>query len=614
MLTQAQFMREFNEKYREEFNPRFFERNNEDIIDSIYQILKSCESDKYFTLKLLSFTPIYDYEEIYNTLRNHEEKRKKKNDKTENFYDFINIRDTAMILIKVEWLVRHNGIERVEDKLTKKITEVVNPQEILEVLIAVPRFVRKYYLRLSGNYYSTTFQIVDGSTYNNSTANNSKVDSVTDKTMFHPIRIFRGFKNLKDIVSGETIKLVEYQSILFNNIVNSIFYIIANYGLYGAASFLEIPGVIIGPTPCTDPDYVCFERHGIYITCPKVIFQDHMVQSFVATIYDGISKDATVNDLFDQKYWVKNLGVAFKNATIGKGLFVLDSVDGIYDNITKRDLHLPDEEKENIYYILRWLMREFSNLRVKDNLDVRTKRIRLSDFITQAYVQKIKKGMHRISDMGSRVTLKKVTQAIYTNPMFLITQVSNLNNLIDYRDMVNDMDSTVALKWTFKGISGLGEDNAPVQPIYKYIDPSYVGILDPDASSNSDPGMSGMICPMANIEPDNSFSKYDEPNEWRQTFAPMREKYLAGTTKPIHFDKDPNDFTKMTGRDKIIKEELDIDKIICPISSVNGEYLFTCSQAQIAETKQEPPKSLFTIVNSNSIVFPVDDDDDDYDD
>lgn len=611
-MTQAQFMREFNEKYREEFNPKFFERSNEEIIESIYQILKSCERDKYFTLKLLSFTPIYDYQEIYNTLREHEEKRKRKNDKTENFYDFINIRDTAMILIKVEWLVRHNGIERVEDKLTKKITEVVNPQEILEVLIAVPRFVRKYYFRLSGNYYSTTFQIVDGSTYNNSTANNSKVDSVTDKTMFHPIRIFRGFRELKDIISGESIKLVEYQSILFNNIVNCTYYILANYGLCGATEFLEIPGVLISEMPCTYNDYVCFEKHGIYISCPKYIFQDHMVQTFIASIYDGINKDATINDLFDQKYWIKNLGAAFKNASIGKGLFVLDSVDGIYDNITKRDIHLPDEEKENIYFILRWMMREFSNLRVKDNLDVRIKRIRLSDYITQAYVQKINKGMHRISDMGSRVTLKKVIQAIYTAPMFLITQVSNLNNLIDYRDMVNDLDSTVALKWTYKGISGLGEDGAAIQPIYRYIDPSYAGILDPDASSNSDPGMSGMICPMANIEPDNSFSKYEEPNTWREQFAPIRDRYYKGTIKPIRFINNDNEFIKMSAREKIVQEELDINKIICPIKSVNGDYNFTCSQQQINEIEKEKPKSLFNISDSPTTILIDNFDDDDY--
>lgn len=183
-MNQAQFMRQFNERNRREFNPDLFKRDNEDLVQSIHQLLLSCERDKYFTLKLLSFEVIWSYEEIYNTLRAHEEKRKKKNSKVENIYDFINIKDTDMILVKVKWLVRHNGIERQE--IDGKTIEVVNPEEVLEVLIALPRFTKGYYFKLSGNYYTTTFQIVDGSTYNNSTASNSKVDTVTMKTMFMP--------------------------------------------------------------------------------------------------------------------------------------------------------------------------------------------------------------------------------------------------------------------------------------------------------------------------------------------------------------------------------------------------------------------------------------------
>ena len=211
MLDQAQFMRQFNETHREEFNPELFERDNEEIVEAIRQVVYSCQRDKYYTLKVLSFEAIYDYEEIYNTLRNYEEKQKKKNSKVENSYDFINIRDTDIILIRVEWLVRHNGVERVEDN--GKTYEVVNPEEVLEVLIAVPRFRRKYYFRISGNYYATIFQIVDGSTYNNSTASNSKVDTVTMKTMFMPIRIFRGF-NEKSNTEGYR-KISKYLNIFF---------------------------------------------------------------------------------------------------------------------------------------------------------------------------------------------------------------------------------------------------------------------------------------------------------------------------------------------------------------------------------------------------------------
>ena len=604
-LNQAQFMREFNETHREQFNPELFKRDNDEIVEAIREVVTSCQRDKYYTLKLLSFTPIYDYEEIYNTLREHDEKRKKKNDKSPNVYDFINIRDTDMILIKVIWLIRHNGIERQDDN--GKTVEVVNPEKELEVLIAVPRFTRNYYFKLSGNYYATIFQIVDGSTYNNSTASNSKVDTVTMKTMFMPIRIFRGFNEkmrsigLNDkgeLVYGKEIKAIEYQSIIFNNTVNVIYYILAAYGLYGTMHFLQIDCIRITREPIIANDWYCFEKSGVYISCYKYCFDnDPMVQSFVATIYDGIRKELPdINMIFDQRYWLENLGMAFKNATIEKGLFVLDSIDGIYDNITLRDLHLPMQDKENIYCVLRWLMREFSNLRVKENVDVTTKRIRIADYIAAVYAAKLNRGIHRISDLGTRVTLKKVIQAIRTSPMYVVSNISTESNLVSYRDLVNDLDSLTALKYTYKGISGLGEDGASIQPIYRYVDPSHVGILDLDASSASDPGMSGMICPMAKLYgEDKSFSEYKEPNEWRENYAPLNAKYREGTQSPVNFTK-PLEVDYLAKREQIVQEELDINRIVCPVENIHDKsILYTCSQAILDGIKEEKPASLFTV-------------------
>ena len=78
---------------------------------------------------------------------------------------------------------------------------------------------------------------------------------------------------------------------------------------------------------------------------------------------------------------------------------------------------------------------------------------------------------------------------------------------------------------TYKGISGLGEDGSSVQPVYRYVDPSHVGILDLDASSASDPGMSGVLCPLQRIYGDSiSFSEFEEPNTWQEELT----KTLAG--------------------------------------------------------------------------------------
>lgn len=77
-FTQEEFIRKYNESHREEFNPKFFERDNQEIIDAVKKIILSCERNRYFTLKVMEMNEIYDYEEIYNTLRNHEEKRRRK--------------------------------------------------------------------------------------------------------------------------------------------------------------------------------------------------------------------------------------------------------------------------------------------------------------------------------------------------------------------------------------------------------------------------------------------------------------------------------------------------------------------------------------------------------
>jgi hypothetical protein len=207
---------------------------------------------------------------------------------------------------------------------------------------------------------------------------------------------------------------------------------------------------------------------------------------------------------------------------------------------------------------------------------------------------KLNKGMYRISDMGRRVTLKKVIQAIYTQPLYVINSLTTTSNLVAYRDMVNDLDSTVALKYTYKGIAGLGEDGASVQPIYRYVDPSHVGILDLDASSGSDPGMSGMICPMTKIY-NHSFSEYEEPNTWREEWKPIKEEYKKDKIVPISFDSEPKGFDFYKLREEIVQEELELNKVICPIENIyDPNILYTCSAQQI-EKVQEKPKSLFTI-------------------
>ena len=268
IVTQAEWIHDFNKEFRPDFNDALFQRNNQDIVDEISKVIYSCEKDKFFTLKVLSIETITDYEEIYKTLRDHYEKKKKKNDKRGNPYDYINIRDSAIILLKVTYFIQKNGIERM--KVNNKDIDVENPNQILEVLIELPKYVNKYYFRLQGNYYNTIYQIVDGSTYNNATTSNSKNDNVTLKTLFMSVRIYRMFRDLIDVNSKEKIHTLIYTSIIFRNHVNVMYYHLAKYGLYATFELFHIYGIYIYDTPNTDSEhFYCFKKHNLYVSVDK---------------------------------------------------------------------------------------------------------------------------------------------------------------------------------------------------------------------------------------------------------------------------------------------------------------------------------------------------------
>lgn len=608
-ISQAEFMRNFNDRNREQFNPVLVERNDRVAVESIKKIAYSCERDRYYTLKVLETREIWDYEEIYDTLRDYEEKRKKGNN--ENLQDYINIRDSDFMLLIIKYFVRHNGTERQEiinENKEKETIIVTNPWQILEVIIAIPTFQRKYYYRLNGNFYSACFQIVDGSTYNNMNigGGTKKADCNSFKTMFTPIRVFRMYKDLTDFYSKTPIRNIIYTSIVFDTHTNMIDYILANYGLYGTFDFLDIRCVRVSDEPIPDEKWYNFQRYNIFISYPKECSADATIQSLAVTIYDAIKKDTTVDMLFDIRFWLKHLGKCFRNDSVDKGLFVLDSIDdGTYDLITQETLRLPDELKQNIYQIFRWLMREFLYIKNKDNVDITLKRIRYpGNYIAHIYAMKMVDGLRRASDMGKRVTLHSVIKYINTQPMHLINQIINMDNLVDYRDFVNDNDGCTVTRGTYKGISGLGENGAAVQKLYKYVDPAHAGIMDLDASTESDPGMSGLVCPMTKLYKDNYFSDYQEPNYWEEQTKPLQTNFFH-TDKPNlkpAITIDPNTIPSyMELREKVIQESLDIDRPICPIYSLDGSVEYTMYAAQLKKEAEEnnQKKSLFTIVEDN---------------
>lgn len=517
MRTQAEFIHYFNDKHREQFNDELFARSEDDIIEEIKKVILSCQRNKGFIIRVDKFTVIEDYSQIYKILYDFEAQRLKNKNPDENRYSYLSLKDSDVKLLIVDYFIAVNNPEKFESKN-------------IQVLIEVPRIVDKYYFRIYGNKYASTFQIVE-STYNNSSSN-SKIPTVTLKTIFMASRFYRfnihdprdGSSKMKTI-DGIPLRGVFYNSRIFNKSVHVMKYLLAKFGLIKLQEKMMVPFLVVTDTAPSFEDYYIVKKHNIYISIPKYIYDnDHVAQSLVYTMFCCIDKNTTSAEMYTISFWLKCLGKCFSNETEEKGRSILESLEGIYDISSQEHLHLPDHQKRDIYDVIIWIIREFSALRIKDNLDITMKRYRCPDYIAALYATRQSKGLFRLSDKGNRITLKAIEKAIVSYPDYLLKVITQ-DRLINYANNVNDLDAINALKFSYKGCSGLGEEGTAIPQKYRQCHKSHIGRLDLDSSSASDPGLSGTICPMADIH-NGSFSNKPEPNNWRLETDNMLQEYI----------------------------------------------------------------------------------------
>lgn len=554
-MTQRQMISEYNKEHRERFNEELFVRDDMEIIEELKNVILSSQRESFFTIKVESFTVVEEYEEIVKLLYDYNEKNKSrnKNRRKENIYGYINMKDSDVRLLIVRYFIA------IKDK-----------QEYLDVYIEVPRFVNKYYMRINGNFYSTMFQIVDGSTYNNLTSN-SKFSSVTMKTMFMPIRIYR-YSDTISSIDNEQITCTYYVTRIFNKSIQGMKYFLAKFGLIRTIQYLGIDNIKFSYRSIKiDNFYTIKMANGVYIIVPKdYLDKDTMTQSIVYTIIKTVKKDVKYDQLFEDWYWVSALGSDFNKFSVEKGESILNSLESIYDISTKKSIRLPEEYKKDIYDILKWMMREFSYLRQKDNLDIGYKKIRLAEYIASLYAAKISKGIYRISDLQNRADISSIKKALLTHPTYLLSAIDKCN-LVNYKNMVNDMDSMVALKCTYKGISGLGEKGSNAIPdIYRAINMSQIGRVDLNSSSASDPGISGTLCPYVNIT-DGYFDDFKEPNFWESEFEQIKQLFnqASNMIQVLEFKK--NILNEDVEKDIVVQKEIVslMNSMITPVYFTN---------------------------------------------
>lgn len=537
-VSQLDFISKYIDNNREHFNEELFRRDENEIIDELKKVILSCQRDKSYIIRVESFEVVDDYGEIYRILQQYEEinNNRNKSKKKLNRFGFIDLKDSDIKLLIIKYYLNGKDIKTKKTNVEDRLTEI----------IAIPRYVDKYYFRISGNYYSAMWQVVDGSTYNNLTSHNSTNPKITLKKYMPPIQIYKNETVLEDWKIPQ-VTSIKYTSYIFNSSFPCLLYIFAKYGFYNTLNFMSVDNIItVNQSPIDREDMYNFKARNYYVSIPKMIFdKNEMCQNIVASIVHYLPKAKKYYLIFLDEFWKLCLGGEYlKIGTVEKGESILDSLESIYDKELEETIILPYEEKKNVYCILRWIMREFDSLQQRSNLDIGYKYISMSKYIASIYNMKICNTLYSRISGKKNVTIKDLKDVVNIDPLYLLQNITK-SNLINYRDLVNDLDAITALAYTTKRIASVkpagkmvkekqgGKENQIPKP-YRYIHPSQMGRIDIDSSHKSDPGTSGNLCPMTKLY-NRHFSKYKEPNEWQSQFDKLIDNYRTARGMRVLF-------------------------------------------------------------------------------
>lgn len=391
--------------------------------------------------------------------------------------------------------------------------EITDGEETKQIdkYLYFPKLISDTYFILNGNKYFPIYQIIDSATYNNNNV-------LTLKALLMGISIRETEIEYYDIQENcykEKIKVID----LFKNKINYLKYFFAEKGYFDTLDFflgrdvykdnVEIYNEdFVNPNEYTDEFYIfkLTSKENLFIR--KSLYDNPDISYFFSNLIEILIGQKSEN-IYSHDFWVIELGKIFsrnKNNYEQKAKDILISFKRILDNSTRKTLRLKDENKEDIFCIIRWMVSNFEKLILRDNMDLKYKRIRIYEYLCYDLLKKMSDSTYRLLNK-TEIKLKDREQ-LFSNipPMYLIKKI-NVADLSRYYNGVNAIEMfNPNLKFSMRGPQGLGGQAKAIPDRARGLHPSYIGKIGLTTATNGDPGMTGSLTPFVEIFDNQYFS------------------------------------------------------------------------------------------------------------
>lgn len=425
-------MATFKDFLKQNKNPKADEIN-EDIIYKLRQEpLAEYIVDAFRTLEC-QFVKIDSWELIHDENKFNTENvnvRYIKNRKNKKYDKRMPIDISRYDLLKINFKLKGH------DEKTKVMIE-----EDYQVNLLLFKRCKKFYYIIGGNRFYPIYQLVENSTY-------ARKDYLIEKTLLSSIIIKKQNENIVDIY-GENYYAPKYSLCIFKLKINPILMYLATMGYENTLRYLDLPDImrIDNNINHTDEEY-CFKSNGgLYVKVIKYFFDnDLFIRSCVYGFLEALEYCNSITNLNNLDYWVYEMG---KRSTTNpekkdddkiysKGKSLVYSFSRLLDQITKKITRTEHFNKMDIYAIMRWMLRNYDELKSKDNLDLKNKRLRMAEYIAGYLIKRLSIRNHKFMSIPNKdVTLKDVQTLVHCEPDFLIKVIlSSKKSLLRYDNSV----------------------------------------------------------------------------------------------------------------------------------------------------------------------------------
>ena len=362
--------------------------------------------------------------------------------------------------------------------------------------IVIPIEDKKGYFLIKGKKCYLIYQMVDKMLY-------PSFGAVTIKSLM-PICVKTSKEEFTDIDDNKyTIPIYNIQ--IFKTAIN-VLLIYSNMTITKTLNFLEVDRFI--HIECKDKEYPksdkvikfnCGKKSNIIVAVNKEIFdKDIYVKSIVGCLIKLFEETKIQYENIDN--WEEWMIIVGGKNTIRRGIYQHIFFNRLLDDVTRKELKINEYDKQNIYYLLRWIIQNYHTLWSKDNLSMMNKRLRCREYIGSFVTAEVSKRINRIVSLGDKATIKEYLKLFKFPEDIFITKLYS-SGVLRYAETNSDMDMCNKSKYTKKGPNSLGGNDQRRIPIrQRVLHPSMLGYIDIADTSASDPGQSGSLSPFCDMK------------------------------------------------------------------------------------------------------------------